>query len=143
MLVVVLEEPTPFDLQYKGLGESHAMHPNYYRSNTHQPLQRSPLAAYLMGMTPMRPLAQQDRAVAMANRLLNGGRLREEEESSSEDENVNPQPRAQHQPRLQSQDPVAPALGMLTSESIKWGMLLSDYPSITMFPRHRLSFLHI
>ena len=96
-----------------------------------------------MGMAPMPSLAQQDRAVAMANRLLNGGRLREEEESSSEDENVNPQPRAQHQPRLQSQDPVAPALGMLTSESIKWGMLLSDYPSITMFPRHRLSFLHI
>ena len=55
-----------------------------------------------MGMAPMPSLAQQDRAVAMANHLLNGGRLREEEESSSEDENVNPQPRTQHQPRLQS-----------------------------------------
>ncbi|KAF8805111.1 hypothetical protein BYT27DRAFT_7105037 [Phlegmacium glaucopus] len=85
------------------------MNLSYYRSNTHQPRPRAPVAAYLMRMAPTPPPTQQDRAVAVANYLLDGGQLREEEESSADDENIDPQLRIQPQPQLQNQVAVAPA----------------------------------
>ena len=69
-------------------------------------------AAYLLNMAPIPPPTQQDYAVAVLNHALDGGRLREEEESSNEDENIDPQLRPQSQPQVA----VAPTPG----KSIFW-----------------------
>ena len=73
------------------------------------------MAAYLMGMAPTPPPTPQDRAVAMANYLLDGGQHREEEEeSSSEDENIDPQLRTPAQTQVQHQVAAVPAPGRCT-----------------------------
>ncbi|KJA21501.1 hypothetical protein HYPSUDRAFT_1088101 [Hypholoma sublateritium FD-334 SS-4] len=70
------------------------MNPNYsQRIDTHRTPQRAGTgrAAYLLGVGPMPPPANEDYAVALMNYALDGGQLHEEAgESSNEDENIDP-----------------------------------------------------
>ena len=83
------------------------MNHNYYDPNIRHPYHN---AAYLLGMAPMPAPTPQERAVAIANCLLDGGHIRkEEEESADEEANIDPRLRAQAQGQVPALAQAAPA----------------------------------
>ena len=73
---------------------------SFSSANFHaQPCQPGPWAAILLrARQTLPPSPQQELNAALANRLLDGGQLRqEEEESSSDDDNIDPRLRMQNQ----------------------------------------------